>query len=223
MARHSSTLAWKIPWTEEPGGLQSTGSHRVSTHAGMSQVCSYVSKGESLENGPRLPSLHSINTCRDSWNNTNNILELEGPVGEQSKGRLTTLINLQKAWKEEKDQVVWARLISGLDWNSSRSVSTPCIEATLKLGHVLDKALSYAGWLTCVTQMSAGVTQPLQTQMKSVRMMITHVMEVQSLFKKYPCQFLMNLLPLMCSLFYTTATQKNFISFLYLEDKSKTK
>ena len=26
MAPHSSTLAWKIPWTEEPGGLQSMGS-----------------------------------------------------------------------------------------------------------------------------------------------------------------------------------------------------
>ena len=25
MAPHSSTLAWKIPWTEEPGGLQSMG------------------------------------------------------------------------------------------------------------------------------------------------------------------------------------------------------
>ena len=25
MATHSSTLAWKIPWTEEPGGLQSLG------------------------------------------------------------------------------------------------------------------------------------------------------------------------------------------------------
>ena len=25
MATHSSTLAWKIPWTEEPGGLQSMG------------------------------------------------------------------------------------------------------------------------------------------------------------------------------------------------------
>ena len=25
MATHSSTLAWRIPWTEEPGGLQSTG------------------------------------------------------------------------------------------------------------------------------------------------------------------------------------------------------
>ena len=29
MATHSSTLAWKIPWTEEPGGLQSMGLQRV--------------------------------------------------------------------------------------------------------------------------------------------------------------------------------------------------
>ena len=29
MAPHSSTLAWKIPWMEEPGGLQSMGSRRV--------------------------------------------------------------------------------------------------------------------------------------------------------------------------------------------------
>ena len=29
MAPHSSTLAWKIPWTEEPEGLQSMGSLRV--------------------------------------------------------------------------------------------------------------------------------------------------------------------------------------------------
>ena len=28
-ATHSSILAWSIPWTEEPGGLQSTGSQRV--------------------------------------------------------------------------------------------------------------------------------------------------------------------------------------------------
>ena len=39
MATHFSILAWKIPWTEEPGGLQSIGSHkelnmteRLSTH-----------------------------------------------------------------------------------------------------------------------------------------------------------------------------------------------
>ena len=29
MATHSSTLAWKIPWTEEPGRLQPMGSQRV--------------------------------------------------------------------------------------------------------------------------------------------------------------------------------------------------
>ena len=36
MAPHSSILAWKIPWTEEPGGLQSMGSQswtRLSAHA----------------------------------------------------------------------------------------------------------------------------------------------------------------------------------------------
>ena len=29
MAAHSSILAWEIPWTEEPGGLQSTSSPRL--------------------------------------------------------------------------------------------------------------------------------------------------------------------------------------------------
>ena len=29
MAAHSSTLAWEIPWTEEPGGLQSIGLHNL--------------------------------------------------------------------------------------------------------------------------------------------------------------------------------------------------
>ena len=32
VATHSRILAWRIPWTEEPGGLQSTGSHRVGLH-----------------------------------------------------------------------------------------------------------------------------------------------------------------------------------------------
>ena len=29
MATHSSIIAWRLPWTEEPGGLQSVGSPRV--------------------------------------------------------------------------------------------------------------------------------------------------------------------------------------------------
>ena len=43
MATHSSILAWKIPWTEEPGRLQSMGSQRVeqdpvTKHASMYQL-----------------------------------------------------------------------------------------------------------------------------------------------------------------------------------------
>ena len=31
MATHSNILAWRIPWTEEPGGLQSMGSKELDT------------------------------------------------------------------------------------------------------------------------------------------------------------------------------------------------
>ena len=48
MASHSSVLAWRIPWTEEPGGLQSTGSQRVgharATSPSPSPVPSEVTK-----------------------------------------------------------------------------------------------------------------------------------------------------------------------------------
>ena len=40
MATHSSILAWRIPWTEEPGGLQSVGLQRV----GHNRVTSLSSK-----------------------------------------------------------------------------------------------------------------------------------------------------------------------------------
>ena len=42
MSTHSSSLAWRIPWTEEPGGLQSMGSQesamtkQLSTHTNVS-------------------------------------------------------------------------------------------------------------------------------------------------------------------------------------------
>ena len=35
MTPHSSTFAWKIPWTEEPGGLQSMGSLELDTTEGL--------------------------------------------------------------------------------------------------------------------------------------------------------------------------------------------
>ena len=39
MANYSSILAWRIPWTEEPGGLQSMGSHRVEHDWVTEHVC----------------------------------------------------------------------------------------------------------------------------------------------------------------------------------------
>ena len=45
MATHSSTLAWKIPWTEEPGRLQPMGSQRVGHDWVTSLSLSYIVKG----------------------------------------------------------------------------------------------------------------------------------------------------------------------------------
>ena len=53
MAPHSSTLAWKIPWTEEPGRRQSMGSHRVghdwATHFHFSLSCIGEGNGNPLQ------------------------------------------------------------------------------------------------------------------------------------------------------------------------------
>ena len=44
MATHSSILAWRIPWTEEPGGLQSTGLQRVGHDLGTQQQQQQISE-----------------------------------------------------------------------------------------------------------------------------------------------------------------------------------
>ena len=41
MTTHSSILAWRIPWTEEPGGPQSTGSQRVG-HNRATNTCTFM-------------------------------------------------------------------------------------------------------------------------------------------------------------------------------------
>ena len=58
-ATHSSILAWRIPWTEEPGGLQSMGSYRVR-HDWSDLACTHAA----LSNGPlgrcASPVLHEL-------------------------------------------------------------------------------------------------------------------------------------------------------------------
>ena len=49
MATYSSILAWKIPWTEEPGGLQSIGSQRDMTEHTHTHTHTHI-KGSSVDN-----------------------------------------------------------------------------------------------------------------------------------------------------------------------------
>ena len=57
MATHSSVLAWRTPWTEEPGGLQSTGSQSQTRLSGLAHVlsthyCPVVSSQRTAARGP---------------------------------------------------------------------------------------------------------------------------------------------------------------------------
>ena len=53
MAPHSSTLAWKIPWTEDPGELPSLGLHRVrhdwSNLAAAAAAAEYIMQNAGLD------------------------------------------------------------------------------------------------------------------------------------------------------------------------------
>ena len=46
MASHSSVLAWKIPWTEEPGGLWSMGLRRVGHNLVNKYACTQTCRLE---------------------------------------------------------------------------------------------------------------------------------------------------------------------------------
>ena len=56
MATHSSILAWRIPWMEEPGGLQSTG---LNSPANAGDVSSIPGRGRSPGEGNDNPLQHS--------------------------------------------------------------------------------------------------------------------------------------------------------------------
>ena len=80
MATHSSILAWRIPWTKEPGGLLSMGSHRVGydwsdlacMHALEKEMATHSSilawriPGTEEPGGLRSMGLHRV---RHDWNN----------------------------------------------------------------------------------------------------------------------------------------------------------
>ena len=53
MATHSSTLAWKIPWMEEPGRLQSVGSRRVRHDRSDLAAAAAIGCGQVLSNAKK--------------------------------------------------------------------------------------------------------------------------------------------------------------------------
>ena len=60
MATHSSILAWRIPWTEEPGGLQSV---RSESQARRKQLSKHTSMGCSLPCNPSIPKPIAANSA----------------------------------------------------------------------------------------------------------------------------------------------------------------
>ena len=81
MAPHSSTLAWKIPWTEEPGGLQSRGSHSVG------HDCSDLAAAAATPQKLKLQYFGHLMRRVDSLENT---LMLGGIGGRRRRGRQRT-------------------------------------------------------------------------------------------------------------------------------------
>ena len=73
MVTHSSILAWRSPWTEQPGGLQSTGSQsqtwlkRLSTHADKDSLKANQERAP-YPQSPQLPaSMASIPTINHTF------------------------------------------------------------------------------------------------------------------------------------------------------------
>ena len=67
MATHSSILAWRIPWTEEPGGLQSWG-HKESD--ATEHICSFIIHSfvhSFILPGPTFLHSHSAPLQRTTW------------------------------------------------------------------------------------------------------------------------------------------------------------
>ena len=69
MATHSSILAWRIPWTEEPGGLQSTGWQRVGTTEGL-HLLQNIQSSLCYRVGPWCLSILNITVCNMSVPNS---------------------------------------------------------------------------------------------------------------------------------------------------------
>ena len=83
MATHSSLLAWRIPWTEEPGGLQSMGSQRVGHDlSDLAYAGSNRSKNPGETSGSQIPGFCKWLSFFRNWTLSLTVLDWRSSPGE---------------------------------------------------------------------------------------------------------------------------------------------
>ena len=103
MATHSSILAWKITWTEKPGGLQSTGCKRFGDELATQQQWPYqIDRGNAADDFWHV----SVFLCRLSQQRKNNE-RIDQCRGENSRLLLTH--NSSHIWKQERAMIQWCK------------------------------------------------------------------------------------------------------------------
>ena len=124
MAPHSSTLAWKIPWTEEPGRLQSMRSLRVEHDWATSLSCIGEGNGNALQcsclenprdGGAWWAAIYGVSQSwtRLKWlSSSSMVLQEETELGSQKtwilcKAIILQLKNKQKTWILGKAASYW--------------------------------------------------------------------------------------------------------------------
>ena len=94
MATHSSTLAWKIPWTEEPGGLQSMGSRESDTTERLHFHFSLSCIGEGNGNPLQCSCLENPRDGRAWWAAVYGVTQSRTRLKRLSSSSRDTLTNL---------------------------------------------------------------------------------------------------------------------------------
>ena len=117
MANHSSILAWRIPWTEEPGGLQSTGSHRVKrdwsdlaaaagkTTRPFRYNLNQISYDYTVKVTNRLKGLNLIECLKNYGWRFVTLYKRQGsrpPTRKSAKGKMVIWEGLTNSWEKEK-------------------------------------------------------------------------------------------------------------------------
>ena len=122
MATYSSTLAWKIPWTEEPGRLQSMGSLRVGHDwSDLAAAAAAASRTVSAENACvllRVPICadilqpQGVNPLVISWTDSSGLLESrEGKGFPLQYSGLENFLNYIPWGCKESDTTEWLSLL----------------------------------------------------------------------------------------------------------------